>query len=157
MRLYLEYLLIAVLLGVAALAVSMKFTTMKQENQITSLESNLGIAEGKIEVIEGVNKSQGDVIVRLGEQRDIDGKAIVELMDTYQELSLADNVARQKLRDLERNDEKARTYFAVPLPDSVACVYDDSCPPTQSGSPNGGTDPYPSSGDVKGLLLTPES
>lgn len=157
MRLVIEYFLIGLLIAVGALAVSTKMTSLKQENHISELEGSLNVAEGKIEVIEGVNKSQGEVIVRLGEQREMDGKAIVELMDSYQELSLADNKARQRLRSLEKTDENARTYFAVPVPDSVACVYDDSCPPTQSGSPNGDYSPYPAKGDAKGLLLAPET
>lgn len=157
MRLVIEYFLIGLLIAVGALAVSTKMTSLKQETHISELEGSLNVAEGKIEVIEGVNKSQGEVIVRLGEQREIDGKAIVELMDSYQELSLADNMARQRLRNLEKTDENARTYFAVPVPDSVACVYDDSCPPTQSGSPKGDYSPYPASGDAKSLLLAPES
>lgn len=156
LRLYLEYFILAVLLAVAGLAVTLKMQTYRQEISITNLNTGLDKALDRVEVVEGVNQAQEKVIVTLANQREIDNKAVSDLLDTYQALKSTDQRLRGKLDELEKNDEKAKAYLATVLPESVACVYDDSCedPPAnrtdqvrKDGAPS--TSPAP-------LLLAPE-
>lgn len=135
-RLWIEYALIAAVIIFAGLAITVKMESLRQETKIEKLSGKVESAETRLGVVEGVNKAQKEIIEGLANQRDLDGKAIVNLMDTYQKLTITDRSLRKQLNDLEKNDE-ARTYLDGAVPDPVGCLYDGSCggdpgPPAQA-------------------------
>lgn len=156
LRLYVEYALIAILLVVCGLAVTLKMQTYRQEISITNLSNGLEKANGQIEVITSVNEAQQGVIDTLGGQRETDNLAVNRLLDTYDKLRDADQKIRSKLDSLEKTDVQAKAYFDSAIPESVACVYDDSCtdPPSSGADQNRKADS--TSGPVTSLLLAPE-
>lgn len=153
-RLWIEYALIAAVVVFAGLAVTVKMESLRQENKITSLSGKVDAAETRLSVVEGVNDAQKEIIEGLASQRSLDGQSIVRLMDKYQELTFSDRKLRNQLNDLEKNDE-ARNFLDAAVPDSVGCLWDDSCIAPSSGqtadSPGGTT-----GGNVTPLLLTPK-
>lgn len=155
-RLYVEYAVLALLIGVAGLAVTLKMQTYRQEISITNLSTGLEKAHAEIEVVTSVNEAQQSVIETLGSQRETDNKAVTKLLDTYQKLRDADQNIRSKLDTLEKTDAQAKAYFDSAIPESVACVYDDSCEPPASGSKNGVPEADSTVGPVTSLLLAPE-
>lgn len=155
-RLWIEYGLIAVLLGTVAMAVTLKMQTYRQEISITNLSDGLKNAQGEIKVISSVNEAQESVIKTLGSQRDTDNKAVTQLLDTYQKLRDADQKIRSKLDTLEKTDVQAKVYFDSAIPDSVACVYDDSCSDPPGDRKTGDSKTDSTLGPVTSLLLAPE-
>lgn len=133
-RLLVEYAIVAVLLAVGGVAITNWVKASVQEQKVENLTTKLSHAEQRLDTAETVNATQETVILELADQRKVDGERIVELIDTYSQLSKADKVLRNKLKDLEKKDD-AKKYLDTPVPDSVGCLYDDSCPP-----PAGGTD-----------------
>lgn len=164
-RLWIEYALIAVVLATAGLAVTLKMQTYRQETSITSLKSDFEAEKVKVEranerldLVEGVNEAQAKVIDTLGGQREKDNLAVTKLLNTYQALRDNDQKLRDKLDELEKTDADAKNYFDIPMPESVACLYDDSCadPPAKGGSgvPDGKDNSALRS--AASLLLAPE-
>jgi TRAP-type uncharacterized transport system fused permease subunit len=153
-RLWIEYALIAAVVIFAGLAVTVKMESLRQEIKITSLSSRIESAETRLGVVEGVNEAQKEVIQDLAAQRSIDGASIVKLMDTYQELTIADRNLRNQLSNLENNDE-ARSYLDTPVPNSVGCLWDNSCTATGADEASGSGD-LPPGGTPAPLLLAPE-
>jgi len=164
-RLYVEYAVLALLIGVAGLAVTLKMQTYRQEISITNLKSDFETEKVKVEraneridLVEGVNEAQAKVIDTLGGQREKDNLAVTKLLNTYQTLRDNDQKLRDKLDDLEKTDADAKSYFDIPMPESVACLYDDSCPDTPAKTSGGSQVPEASTalGPPASLLLAPE-
>lgn len=154
LRLWIEYALIAGLIVFAGLAVTVKMESLRQETKIEKLSSKVESAETRLGVVEGVNEAQKEVIQDLAAQRSMDGASIVKLMDTYQKLTIADRNLRNQLSDLEKNDE-ARTFLDALVPDSVGCLYNDSCTATSAGqAPSSGG--VPPGGNAAPLLPAPK-
>lgn len=149
-RLWIEYALIGAVIVFAGLAVTVKMESLRHEAKIEKLSGKVDAAETRLGVVEGVNQAQKQIIEDLANQRDLDGKSIVSLMDTYQKLTITDRSLRKQLNDLEKNDE-ARTYLDGAVPDPVGCLYDGSCPPAAAGDPPGAARIPPGS-----LLHAPE-
>lgn len=154
-RLYVEYAMLALLLGVVGLAVTLKMQTYRQEISITNLSNGLEKAQGQIEVITTVNEAQESVIQSLSGQRETDNQAVTRLLDTYEKLRDADQRIRSKLETLEKTDVHVKAYFDVVIPESVACVYDDSCGSPGSGE-TGSSKAETPVGPPASLLLAPE-
>lgn len=155
-RLYVEYAVLALLIGVAGLAITLKMQTLRQEISINNLSTGLEKVQAENKVITSVNEAQQSVIETLGSQRETDNKAVTQLLDTYQKLRDADRNLRSKLDTLEKTDAQAKAYFDSVIPESVACVYDDSCAPTASGSKDRVQEADSTVGPVTSLLLAPE-
>lgn len=155
-RLYVEYAMLAVLLGVAGLAVTLKIQTYRQQISITNLSNGLEKAQGEIEVITSVNAAQEGVIKSLSGQRESDNLAVTNLLNAYDKLRDADQRIRSKLDTLEKTDAQAKAYFDSVVPESVACVYDDSCTEDSGGSKDGDSKADSTGGPVTSLLLAPE-
>lgn len=153
-RLWIEYALIGAVIVFAGLAVTVKMESLRHEAKIEKLSGKVDAAETRLGVVEGVNQAQKQIIEDLANQRDLDGKSIVSLMDTYQKLTIADRNLRKQLNDLEKNDE-ARTYLDGPVPDPVGCLYNDSCNATSAGEASGSTG-LSSGGNVAPLLHATE-
>lgn len=162
-RLWIEYILIAVVLATVGLAVTLKMQTIRQETSISNLKSDFEAEKVKVEraterldLVEGVNEAQAKVIDTLGGQREKDNLAVTKLLNTYQTLRDNDQRLRDKLDDLEKTDADAKSYFDIPMPESVACLYDDSCSPAKSSGRL--QDPKDNSaiGSAASLLLAPE-
>lgn len=126
-RLWIEYALVALVLAVAGFAVTLKVQSLQQETHISELSSALERTREQIEVVASVNDAQEQVIMDLAEQREVDGKAIVDLMDTYKGLAIIDKNLRGALAQLEKDNEQARSYLNGTIPESVSCLYDGSC------------------------------
>lgn len=154
-RLYIEYAVLAVLLAVVGLAVTLKMQTYRQEISINNLSDGLEKAKGEIKVITSVNEAQESVIQTLGSQRMKDNQIVDQLMDTYDKLREADLNLRSKLDNLEKTDAEAQVYLVSPVPESVACLYDDSCP-TGNDSKDRVPEVDSTLGPVTSLLLAPE-
>ncbi len=166
-RLYLEYALIALVLAIGGLAVTLKVQAMRQEvtlatqaSTIERLDSDLTLEKARVSLVEGVAQAQGVALGKLADQRKIDGDIMNELLDTYQGLQRQDEKLRSQLDSL-RDDDNAKEYLAAPVPDSVACLWDDSCPEATTASGNSGQKgngaTYPSPGSAASLLLAPET
>lgn len=155
-RLYVEYAILALLIGVAGLAVTLKMQTIRQEISITNLSNGLEKAQGQIEVISSVNEAQEKVITTLSGQREDDNLAVNKLLDTYDKLRDADQKIRSKLENLEKTDAQAKAYFDSVVPESVACVYDDSCTEPPGSGKDGDSKADSTGGPITSLLLAPE-
>lgn len=163
-RLWIEYSLIAVVLAIGGFAVTLKIENIRHETSIANLKTDVSEEKAKVtlfserlDVVENVNEAQAKVINTMGSQRDKDNVAVARLLDTYQALRDSDQRLRDKLDDLERTDADAKSYFDIPMPESVACLYDDSCPITPPGSNRiSGSKVDAAHGAVKNLLLAPE-
>lgn len=152
-RLWIEYGLVALVLAVAGFAVTIKLQSLRQETHISELSSQLEIASERIGVIASVNDAQEQVIMNLADQREVDGKAIVQLMDSYQNLTIIDRNLRKALAQLENNDE-ARTYLDIPVPGSVGCLFDGTCGPG-GDSPNKRSESKPATWTTPPVPATP--
>lgn len=140
-RLWIEYALIAGLIIFAGLSVTVKMESLRQEAKIENLSGKVDKAETRLSVVEGVNEAQKQVIQDLALQRSMDGESIVRLMDTYQKLTITDRNLRNQLSKLEKDDE-AKSYLDGHVPNSVGCLWDDSCTATGAGEASGSsTDP----------------
>lgn len=155
-RLYIEYVVLAILLAVVGLAVTLKMQTYRQEISINNLSDGLQKAQGEIKVITSVNEAQESVIQTLGNQRMKDNQLVDQLMDTYDKLRETDLNLRSKLDNLEKTDAEAKAYLDSPVPDSVACLYDDSCPTARDDSKDRVQKADSTLGPVTSLLLAPE-
>ena len=164
-RLWIEYVLIAVVLATVGLAVTLKMQTIRQETSISNLKSDFEAEKVKVEraterldLVEGVNDAQAKVIESLGGQREKDNLAVTKLLNATQALRDQDQKLRDKLDELEKTDADAKNYFSIPIPESVACLYDDSCadPPAKGGSRVQGSKDKSSIGPAASLLLAPE-
>lgn len=149
-RLWIEYALVALVLAVAGFAVTIKVQSLQQETHISELSSALERTREQIGVVASVNDAQEQVIMDLADQREVDGKAIVDLMDTYKGLAIIDKNLRGALAQLEKDNEQARSYLNGTIPESVSCLYDGSCPPSDNG--NQGSQALPSGRTVTPLL-----
>lgn len=164
-RLWIEYALIAVVLATVGLAVTLKMQTYRQETSISNLKADVESEKVRVErvterleLVEGVNDAQAKVIETLGGQREKDNLAVTKLLNTYQTLRDNDQRLRDKLDDLEKTDADAKNYFDIPMPESVACLYDDSCTDPPAKGSGRVQDPKDNStiGPAASMLLAPE-
>lgn len=155
-RLWIEYIMLAALLGVIGLAVTLKMQTYRQTISINNLSTGLEKAQGDIATLSSVNEAQDGIIENLSGQRATDNAAVDRLLSAYDKLRDADQKIRSKLDDLEKTDVNVQTYFSVSIPESVACVYDDSCGEAKGSSPNKDNKTVSPIGNATPLLLAPE-
>lgn len=155
-RLYLEYLVLALLLAVVGLAVTLKMQTYRQEISINNLSHGLDKANDEINVVRSVNEAQESVIQTLGSQRLKDNQVVDQLLETYDKLRDADQRIRSQLETLEKTDADAKAYFNSPIPESVACLYDDSCSKAGDDSKDRVPEADSPGGPITSLLLAPE-
>lgn len=164
-RLWIEYVLIAVVLATVGLAVTLKMQTIRQETSISNLKSDFESERVKVEraterldLVEGVNDAQAKVIETLGGQREKDNLAVTKVLNLAQTLRDNDQKLRDKLDDLEKTDADAKSYFDIPMPESIACMYDDSCtdPPAKGSSGVQVRKADSTVGPAASMLLAPE-
>lgn len=143
MRSFIQNLLLILALAGAGLAVTLWVQVERQKEQIRTLKQSE-------ELLLESTKIQGESITELRNLRELDSIQVGTLNDRIESLAQRDSRLREKLRELELQDEDISAYLNSDVPSSVSCLFDGSC----DSNPDGST--YPPEGSPKALLLAPE-
>lgn len=134
LRLFLEYVLIALLLGVAGALVVM---WLQSKLQAQKLEH----AQTQVATLTMQNQMNSRTIVRLMELRQRDAEALKGLLDDNHMLYASDKQARDRVAALEREDESVRKYLSQPVPASLAGLLNSETagPGAEARTPSSGS------------------
>lgn len=131
-RLAIEYFLIAVLIAVAGFTFTLWLAKGKTELHLANAKTQLVTVQSRLDVVEEVNQRQEDTITELKSLRMRDAKALTGLIDDYKFLAENDDLARQKLSNLEKSNETVRNYLNQRIPPDLACVLNNTCASTKN-------------------------
>ena len=137
LRLWIEYLLIAIILVLMGVAAYNWVTRLKQDTRIAVLESDVRAAEDRVKLVEEVNEQQAAAIDTIRGLNDVNDTMLKGLATDMEALRVRDRTAFSRLAALEKSNEAVRQYLNTVVPAPVGCVLDRSCP-------NEDADPVPS-------------
>lgn len=127
-RLVIEYVLIALLLTSAGVALTLWVRT-------DGLENNNEALQVRVSHSESVNEAQDRTISLLQDLRRRDAALMKGLADDYSTLAKSDVSARKKLAALEKRNESVRSYLEQPVPDELVCLLNVTCTPRAAAPP----------------------
>lgn len=140
LRLYLEYLLIALLMMVLGWATYQYIHGLKLDNTVTKLSSDLATSAQRVDAVEKVNAQQQEAINTIKGVREVDSTMLQGLAKDMETLRVKDTSMKNRLGTLEKSNEAVRKYLNTAIPAPVGCLLDHTCPAT-----DGDTDGTPAS------------
>lgn len=138
-RLFIEYLLI----GFVVILAGFTFTLWWQKDKI---ETKLETVEQTVSVLQSANEVNVKTIDSLMVLRNNDAAAIDGLIKGYKSLAQKSDLVKNKLKELEQNNDEIRTFLHSPLPAAIKCLLNKTCKtdssdeinlPNSSGAING--------------------
>lgn len=136
LRLWLGYALLAALLGVAALAIYNYTERLRLGTTVATLDGQVKAANTQLAAVAEANEQQQRTLERVRLLSEANDTALTGLAQDLQALQVRNHTTLNRLRELERTNEKVREYLSAPVPAELACLLDATCPP--SGSDGGG-------------------
>lgn len=118
-RMVLSYVLIALVIASASLAVTMWFQRERLDKKLETAQVKIGALERKVQAVETINREQQSQIENLAELREIDSKALTGLNDDYRALNDRDVRLNKQMRNLENSNATVRGYLDTPVPDDL--------------------------------------
>lgn len=119
-RLFVEYVLLALLVAAAASCVTLWMETKAQKQLLDDLRS-------RISQTEATNEAHTKTIAELSEARLRDAAATAGLIRDFEQLAKLDRSTQRKLKELERKNVAVRSYLDQPVPPELGCLLDGSC------------------------------
>lgn len=119
-RLFVEYVLLALLVAAAASCVTLWMETKAQKQLLNDLRS-------RISQTEATNEAHTKTIAELSEARLRDAAATAGLIKDFEQLAKLDRSTQRKLKELERKNAAVRSYLDQPVPPELGCLLDGSC------------------------------
>lgn len=149
-RLAIEYLLLALLIAVAAIAVTMWLHKMKTDLALAKTQTELVSVKSRLGDVERTNQIQQETIESLRDMRKRDAEALTGLFLDYKNLSGNHTAVRAKLRELEIKHENVRFYLNSDIPPELKCLLNKTCTPSAGSDKAGKAKPTsPASGTVQ--------
>lgn len=115
-RLIIEYILIAVIVASAATVFTLWLQREKTENKLVEASQKIDGLKKRVHTVEQINATQDRTIKTLNELREQDATALGGLLNDYTRLSERDKSVQKQIAELEKNNEKVRSYLSQPLP-----------------------------------------
>ena len=128
-RLFVEYVLLALLVAAVASCVTLWMETKSQKQQLHELRY-------RISQNEALNERQSQTIAELSEARLRDAAATAGLIKDFEQLAKLDRSTQRKLKELERKNVAVRSYLDQPVPPELGCLLDGSCAARAAASRN---------------------
>lgn len=119
-RLFVEYVLLALLVAAVASCVTLWMETKAQKQMLNDLRY-------RITQNEATNAAQTQTIAELSEARLRDAAATAGLIKDFEQLAKLDRSTQRKLKELERKNVAVRSYLDQPVPPELGCLLDGSC------------------------------
>lgn len=141
-RLIIEYVLIGMVIAIAATA----FTLWVRANKLEIRNDEL---RGRVTTTELINQAQDETITELQALRTQDSLVITGLLTDYTRLNESDTKARKKLAQLEKENATVREYLDRPLPPELSCMLNNSCGAASTDASGKGSPTAPASGSVQ--------
>lgn len=113
------YILIALVIASASLAVTMWFQRERLDKKLETARTKITALEGKVQAVEQINAAQEEQLRNLSELRQIDAAALTGLNDDYRALNEHDAKMSKKLNNLENSNATVRSYLDTPVPDDL--------------------------------------
>lgn len=123
-RLVIEYVLIGLVVTLAGLALNSQLRIRSLNNTITGLNTSLGAMGVTLERQVEVNKAQDVAISDLRAAREADDNHILALEGKVTESYRNYVETKRRIAELEKTDEKTKTFLDLAIPDRVRCVLD---------------------------------
>lgn len=115
----LSYILIALVIASASLAVTMWFQRERLDKKLDTAREKISTLESKVQAVEAINAAQESQIANLASLREIDAKALTGLNDDYRALNDRDVRLSKKMNNLENSNATVRGYLDTPVPDDL--------------------------------------
>lgn len=128
-RLWLEYALIGLMIGMAGFGLSLWLKNAK-------VEADLLDVTGRLSAAELTTQFNRVTIDNLKELRLADAQAMDSVLSDLLQLAKVDADVRRKLKELEASNELVKDYMANPIPLELRCLLEHTC-----ASPNYSTGP----------------
>lgn len=128
-RLFVEYVLLALLVAAVASCVTLWMETKAQKHLLNDLRL-------KVSQNEATNAAQEQTIAELSEARLRDAAATAGLIKDFEQLAKLDRSTQRKLKELERKNAAVRSYLDQPVPPELGCLLDGSCAARAAASRN---------------------
>lgn len=136
-RLAIEYLLLALLIAVAAIAFTMWLHKVKTDLALSKTQTELVSVKSRLGDVERTNQMQQETIESLRDMRKRDAEALTGLFQDYKNLSGNHSAVRAKLRELEIKHENVRFYLNSDIPPELKCLLNKTCSPNSDGNKAG--------------------
>lgn len=122
LRLYVEYALVAAVVGLGCAAVAFYWKTQALEVNAQTLHTQVDDLNGQVRNAVAANAQQEKAINDLVVQRAQDALAVQSLTSQFNVIQQHDASTRARLNDLVKNNANVRNYFATPLPTELRGV-----------------------------------
>jgi hypothetical protein len=138
-RLFIDYLLIALLVAVAGYSVNSYLQIKSLNVSNDTLNTKVGSLAGAYDRVVDVNKDQQEAIDRLKELRQTDASALSGLREELSKNGKKTASVSAKVSQLEQNNGEAKKVLDTAVPRDLGCVRSGpECPAPASSS---GTNP----------------
>lgn len=134
-RLYIEYALVALAIAGASWAVTTYMQNRALGAEVRQLHTTQGRLDTQLQQVIQDNVDQQKAIDEVARLRKLDHGVIQALMEGTGDLYDRNGRLRERLAELERNNDKARKLLRTPVPPAVRCVLDHT-PCAQGGDAN---------------------
>lgn len=132
-QLYIGYALIVVVMALGVLAVYNYTMRLKLDTKVATLQGKVTSAEGRVALVEEVNRQQADAIETIRGLNSVNDTMLQGLATDMEALRIRDRTTFTRLAALEKSNEAVRQYLNTVVPAPVGCVLDRSCPDADGG------------------------
>lgn len=134
-RLFIEYVLLAMLVSVAGLCLTMWFRNTGLQESIAEMNGAMDDMQLAMAVREEAMTLQQETMNRLIAMRKIDSTFLQRLSDNLQTSEQTNRQWVMKYSELEDDHEVAKPFLDTPVPAGVKCLLDGTCQ-ASSDNPN---------------------
>lgn len=123
-RLAIEYVLIIAFIALSTYGVTAYVHGKALERQTADLSKRLGAMKGTLDQQVDANEQQDVAINDLKRLREVDSQALNGLHDELDKAGAQGQALREKVRELERTNEKAKALLDTAVPPELGCLLD---------------------------------
>lgn len=132
------YALIAALITLGGFTTALWIKNVNMKTNVSKLETNLLTTKATVATLELAKATQDRTIKDLQDLRIKDSEALTGLQNDVTTIRGQDNRDRNKIKQLENQNEKVYEYLNTTLPPELQCVLNNDC---QTGTSGGTTGP----------------
>lgn len=147
-QLAIGYALMLVAVGGLGMGTALWYANKSLQNTVETQGERIGAAEVTISNQQVAIDQQASTIKLLSNLRKLDNESVTGLVSEIKSLAIRDRTVQQRLATLEKTNGPIQEYLASVVPPDVACLFNDTCPASESDRDGEAGDAAAASGTV---------
>lgn len=128
-RLWLEYAMLALILGLAGFAFYGYMKGKVLNATVTKLETDVANSDARVKEVEEANRQQVQAIKTIQNLTETQTALVSGLSEDLQKIAVRDKTTSLRLSALEKSNAALTQYLDTRIPTPVGCMLDNSCEP----------------------------